>query len=51
MITLGMGVSMATPFPMQLWKEVREIGGGGCGGDNGLMHVEMGILPHLGKNG
>ena len=48
-ITLGMGVSMATHFPTSVWEEVREVGGGGCGGDNGLIQVEMSILPHLGK--
>ena len=28
-ITLGMGVSMATPFPIYVWKEVRGIAGRG----------------------
>ena len=42
---------MATPFPSSVWKELREVGGRGGGGDNGLIQVEMGILHHLGKEG
>ena len=42
---------MATPFPNSVWKELREVGEGGCGGDNRIIQVELGTLHHLAKEG
>ena len=39
----GRGVSMATPFLVSVQKELRG------GGDNGIIQVDIGILPHLDK--
>ena len=42
---------MATPSSISVCKKLREVGvrGGGC--DNGLIQVEMGIQPYMGKTG
>jgi len=50
---LGEGVVHGHPLSIFMVEssEGKWCGGGGCGGDNGLIQMEMGILPHLGKKG
>ena len=50
-ITLGRGVSMATPFSNFCMERGEGNWGERGGGDNRLIQVEMGILHRLGKEG
>ena len=47
---LGDGCVHGHPFPHVIAEGGERGWGGGCGGDNGLIQVGMGILPRMGNS-